>query len=150
MDYNQNNRQNQDRDDSWDRWNSGTSNSSYHNQPTHRPYDERFSIASLVLGLLSVTLGCCGLSIPLAALGLLFAILCYRKGKRMNSNARFGMYLSVFGLVYGIGMIVYTFAVELPAMLRDPAAMAQVNQVYQMLFGMDFQEFMQSFYGIDL
>ncbi len=146
MDY-QNNGWNQNNNNQWDRWNSSAANSSYHNQPTHTPYDQGFSIASLVLGLLSTTLGCCGISLPLGALGILFALLCYRKGKRMNSNARFGLYLSIFGCVYGIGMMIYTIFVQLPAMLQDPAYVNQLNQIYQMLFGMDFQEFIQSFYG---
>lgn len=150
MDYNQNNDWNQPNNGQWDRWNSSASNSSYHNQSTHRPYDQGFSIASLVLGLLSTTLGCCGISLPLGALGILFALLCYRRGKHMNSNARFGLCLSVFGCVYGIGMMIYTLFVQLPAMLQDPVYMNQMNQIYQMLFGMDFQEFIQSLYGTSL
>ncbi len=134
----------------WDRWNSNASNSSYYNQPTHKPYDQAFSIASLVLGLLSLTLGCCGISIPLGSLGILFAMLSYRKGKPMNSNSRFGLYTSVFGCVYGIVMIVYTLFVQLPVMLQDPAYVNQMNQLYQMLFGMDFEEFIQLYYGTGL
>lgn len=134
----------------WDRWNSNASNSSYYNQPTHRPYDQGFSIASLVLGLLSITLGCCRISLPLGALGILFAMLCYCKGKPMNSNARLGLYLSVTGCIYGIVMIVYILFVQLPAMLQDPAYISQMNQLYQMLFGMDFEEFLQTFYGAGL
>lgn len=150
MDYNQNSQNPQNQNNEWDRWNSGASSSSYYNQPTHTPYDQGFSIASLVLGLLSTTLGCCGISLPLGALGILFAILCYRRGKHLNSNARFGLCLSVFGCIYGIGIMIYTLFVQLPAMLQDPAYTSQLNQLYQMLFGMDFQEFIQSFYGIGL
>ena len=71
----------------WDRWNSNASNSSYYNQPTHRPYNQGFAIASLVLGLLSVTLGCCGLSIPLGAMGILL-----RRGN-LSAPGRPGPYL---------------------------------------------------------
>lgn len=150
MNYNHDNGWDQNQNHRQDRWNSSASDSSYYNQPTHTPYDQGFSTASLVLGLLSTTLGCCGFSLPLGALGILFAILCYRKGKHMNSNARFGLCLSVFGCVYGVAMIIYTLFVQLPAMLQDPAYINQLNQMYQMLFGMDFQEFMQSFYGTGL
>lgn len=150
MSYQQNNNWNQNNNEQWDRWNSGTSNSSYHNQPTHRPYDQAFSIASLVLGLLSTTMGCCGLSIPLGALGILFAILCYRKGKRLNSNARFGLCLSIVGCVYGIGILIYALFVEIPAMLQNPASLQQLDQMYQMFFGLDFKEFMQQYYGMHL
>ncbi len=150
MDEHLNGSRNQNQDNQWNRWNSSAENSSYHNQRTHRPYDEGFAIASLVLGLLSVTLGCCGISIPLGALGILFASLCYRRGKRMNGNARFGLCLSVFGLIYGMVLILYSLFVQLPAMLQDPAYMNQLNQLYRTFFGMDFQEFMQSFYGVNL
>lgn len=145
MDYRQNNRN--DENNGWDRWNSNASNSSYYNQPTHTPYDQGFSIASLVMGILSITLGCCGVSLPFGALGILFAVLCYRRGKSLNSNARFGLCLSVFGCIYGIVMLVYTLFVRLPALLQDPAYLNQMNQLYQTLFGMDFQEYMQYLTG---
>lgn len=145
MDYQQNNRNNEN--NGWDRWNSNASNSSYYNQPTHTPYDQGFSIASLVMGILSITLGCCGVSIPFGALGILFAVLCYRRGKSLNSNARFGLCISVAGCIYGIVMLVYTFVVRIPALLQDPAYLNQMNQLYQTLFGMDFQEYMQYLTG---
>ena len=51
-----------------DRWNSSASNSSYYNQPTHRPYGQTFSIASAICGLLSMTTSCTIiLSLPLGA-----------------------------------------------------------------------------------
>ena len=49
----------------WDKWDSNASHSSYYNQPTHTPYDQGFSIAAVVCGLLSITLSCCPLSLPL-------------------------------------------------------------------------------------
>ncbi len=140
------NRWDRGQNDQWDRWDSNASNSSYYNQPTHTPYDQGFSIASLVMGILSVSLGCCGMSLPFGALGILFALLCYRKGKRLNGNARFGLYLSIFGCVYGAGVMIYSL-LQLPAMLKDPTYVNQLNQLYQSLFGMDFEEFIQSFYG---
>ncbi len=138
-----------DQNNQRNRWNSNASNSSYYNQPTHRPYDQGFGIAALVLGLLSSTLANCGLAIPLGSLGILFAILSRRTKKRMNSNARFGLYLSVFGCIYGVGVIIYTF-VQLPSMMQDPAFVNQLNSIYQTFFGMNFEEFMQSNYGIGM
>jgi len=132
----------------WDRWNSNASNNSYYNQPTHKPYDHGFSVAALVMGLLSTTIR--GLSIPLGALGILFAMLCYRKGKRLNNNARFGLVLSVFGFLFGIISFVYFIFVQLPAAIKDPAFMDQLNYLYQTFFGMDFNEFLQNYYGIGL
>ena len=122
----------------WDHWDSNASHSSYYNQPTHTPYDQNFSIAALICGILSVTLGCCGLSLPLGALGILFAVLCSRKGKRMNNNCRMGLYLSVFGCIYGVVTVFRQIAV-----LQDPAYWEQLNQMYKNFYGMDLQEMMQ-------
>ena len=105
MDYNRNDQNNRSGgNDQWDRWNSNSSNSSYYNQPTHEPYGLRFSYASCALGLLSISLGCCGLSLPLGALGMVFALLVYRKGQRLNNTARLGLIMSSTGFAFGIGL----------------------------------------------
>lgn len=126
MDYNQNEQDNQQNNwenarenwdrwqeeqekKNWDKWDSNASHSSYYNQPTHTPYDQVFSIASLVCGLLSVTLGCCYLSIPLGAMGILFTALCHRRNKPLNPNCRTGIFLSIFGIIYGIFALWYLF-----------------------------------------
>ena len=81
--------------DRQDRWNSNASNSSYYNQPTHRPYGQSFSIASAVCGLLSMTTSCTiVLSLPLGALGILFAVLAYRAKKKINNTCVTGIILS--------------------------------------------------------
>ena len=148
MDQDQNgwNNWNQKDQGQWDRWDSSASNSSYYNQPTHRPYNQGFAIASLVLGLLSVTLGCCGLSIPLGAIGILLGLLCYRKVKRMENNSRMGLTLSVIGFTAGIIFGVVSI-IRLPAMLQDPVYAEQYNRIFQMMFGMDFNEFIRQYYG---
>lgn len=121
----------------WDHWNSNASHNSYYNQPTHTPYDQAFSIASVVMGLLSVTLGCCVFSLPLGALGILFALLCYRKGKQLNSNCRLGILLSTIGIVAQLLMFANIFY----NMYANPEAyLEQLNQTSQMLYGMDFTE----------
>ena len=110
MDYNHN-----DNREGWDKWNSNASNSSYYNQPVHRPYGQIFSIASAVCGLLSL-MTCCTivLSLPLGALGLLFAVLAYRKGRKTSNICVTGITLSCIGLAAAAALIVYSF-VMLPA-----------------------------------
>ena len=105
MDYNRDNHH-----EEWDKWNSNASNSSYYNQPTHKPYGQAFSIASAACGLLSL-MTCCTivLSLPLGALGLLFAVLAHRKGRKMNTQCVTGITLSCIGLVTALSMIVYSF-----------------------------------------
>ena len=118
MDDNGNSRNNRSDDNQWDRWNSNASHSSYYNQPVHRPHGLGFSYASFLLGLWSITLCCCGIfcifAVPCAALGILFALLVYRKGKKLNSIAKSGIILSCIGSVIGIlAFLYYLFAAPL-------------------------------------
>ena len=130
-----------------DRWNSNASNSSYYNQPTHRPYGQAFSVASAVCGLLSMTTSCTiVLSLPLGALGILFAFLAHRAKKKMNSTCGTGLILSCVGLTTAVSIIVYSF-VMLPSLMQNATFRNQVNAVSQQLYGMDFDEFMEGAYG---
>ncbi|MCM1063899.1 MAG: DUF4190 domain-containing protein [Eubacterium sp.] len=151
MDYNQNDQNSWQRDDQQrDRWNSSASNSSYYNQPTHRPYGQGFIIASMVCGVLSVTACCTGiLSLPLGALGILFALLTYRKGKKMNGSALTGIVLSTMGIVTGVSILVYSFR-TLPDMMRDPMFRSQMDAIMEQMYGMDLEEFMREYYGYEL
>lgn len=96
-------------------------------------------IISISLGLLSVTACCLGyLSIPLGALGILFAVLSRRKGKPLPPMCKTGLILSVIGLMIGILMMV----VSIYSAITNPnfwAAMqetyAQYQQLYQELYG---------------
>lgn len=147
MDFNQNGN-NQNRDNGqWDRWNSNASNSSYYNQPTHRPYGQSFSIASAVCGLLSM-MTCCTiiLSLPLGALGILFAVLAHRKGKKMSSACATGLIFSCVGLVSALSMILYSF-VMLPTLMKNEAFRSQLNAMTEQIYGMDFTELMEEYYG---
>lgn len=151
MGYFQDDQNNWDRNDQqMDRWNSNASNSSYYNQPTHRPYGQGFIIASMICGVLSVTACCTGiLSLPLGALGILFALLTYRKGKKLNGTALTGMVLSAMGIITGISMTIYSFY-TLPEMMQDPFFRSQVDSLTEQMYGMDFAEFMKEFYGYEI
>lgn len=130
-----------------DRWNSNASDSSYYNQPTHRPYGQTFSIASAVCGLLAMTTSCTiVLSLPLGALGILFAVLAHRTKKKMNTTCLMGIALSCVGLVTALSMIVYSF-LTLPSMMQNESFRGQINAVTQQLYGMDFDEFLEEAYG---
>ena len=110
----------------WDKWDSNASHSSYYNQPTHTPYDQGFSIASVICGLLSITFGCCSLSLPLGAMGILFAVLCSRKSRPLNNNCRMGLSLSIFGCIYGTVSLIYLIA----RYIKDPSIIQQISQMY--------------------
>lgn len=146
MDFNQNDQNNRQRD----RWNSSASDSSYYNQPTHRPYGQGFIIASVICGALSVTACCTGiLSLPLGALGILFALLTYRRGKKMNATAATGIVLSAMGIITGISMTAYSLY-TLPEMMQDPVFRYQIDAISEQMYGMDFAEFMREYCGYEL
>ena len=155
MDYNGNN---QNGNDQWDRWNSNSSHSSYYNQPTHRPYGQAFAIASLVCGMLSVTVGLCGIALPLGALGIIFAVLVRRKGKKMSSAVQTGLILSSIGTVLGAFILVLSL-LYMPLMLKQQLSDENTRQQTEIMYnsllkdsiGMDFEEYLDyigNFYNI--
>ena len=157
MDYNGNN---QNGSDQWDRWNSNSSHSSYYNQPTHRPYGQAFALASLVCGLLSVTIGFCGIALPLGALGIIFAVLVRRKGKKTNSTAQTGLILSSTGVGLG-SLILLLYLIFMPMMLKqqlsNESTRQQMEFMYNSLwknsFDMEFEEYLDyisNFYNITI
>lgn len=66
---------------------------------------EGMATAALVLGIISVLLICCGGSIVLGALGIMFALLSRGAGT-MNTKARVGMGLSIGSMIISIILIV--------------------------------------------
>lgn len=130
-----------------DRWNTSASDSSYYNQPTHRPYGQTFSVASAVCGLLAVTTSCTViLSLIFGSLGLLFAVLAHRSKKRMNTTCVTGIVLSCAGLVTVVSMMIYSF-LSLPSLMQNEMFRSQMNAVTRQLYGVDFNEFMEEVYG---
>lgn len=118
----------------WDHWDSNASHNSYYNQPTHPPYDQGLSIAALTCGLLSITLGCCYLSLPLGAMGILFVVLCHRHNKPLNNNCRAALCLCVVGSIYGILLLLYAFSNYTAQFTGDAILFRQqLNQMYEQL-----------------
>lgn len=90
-----------------------------------------FASASLVLGILSLVLGCCFyVSIPLGGLGILFAILS-KKSADMEGRAKAGLGLSIAGLVLSI-------------LLTIVAVFSFV--VYSTRTGMSMEEYMDQYF----
>ena len=143
----QNNWNNQNRGGDWDRWNSNASNSSYYNQPTHRPYGQSFSIASAICGILAMMTSCTVvLSMCLGALGILFAVLAHRKGKRMSSSCVTGLTLSCIGVTFAVAILVYTY-VMLPLLMKNEAFSRRLDAVSEQMYGISFSELMEEYYG---
>lgn len=133
----------------WDKWNSDASHNSYYRQPTHSPHKGKgFEYASFVCGIVSLAFVCTGiLSLPVGALGILFAILTGRKGKKMNPMSRMGIWLSGVGFGIGIFFLLLT-AVALPFYLQTEEYIQYRDRLYEQLTGMDYEEFMMENYHI--
>lgn len=137
MDYNQyNNGQN-----NW--------NQNYYQRQAPRKKENGFAIASMVCGICSAVLFCLGLSLPFGALGILFAILTYRKGKSMNSMSLAGIATSCIGLFLSLIMIINVF-IQFPRMMEDPALRKELDTVYEGIYGENFADFWENNYGIKI
>lgn len=114
------------------------------------PRRNPFTIASLVLGICSLVTICTGvLPMPLGALGILFAILSYRKGKQLDSMALIGVITSCVGLVFSL--VIYGIAFSmLPSMLQDPEYRDMLNRYSESLYGESYDDLFEDAYGIDL
>ena len=120
--------QNQNNSYNWN--NSGNYNQpsgdSYYQHPTYRPGGNGMVTASLVMGILSLLLTCCGLSYVFGALGIIFALLS-RKNGPMDPQAKIGMGLSIAGSVLGIVIIAV-------ALLQDPSYYMNALKEYQQFY----------------
>lgn len=114
------------------------------------PKQNPFVMASLIMGLLALITICTGI-LPLlfGSLGIIFAVLANRKGKRMETPAFIGVITSVVGLAMSSVIVVMSFAM-LPTMLKSPEYREQLNTVSESMYGITFDEMMEEGYGIDL
>lgn len=135
----------------YNQYNNGQNyqNQNYRQQQTPRKKGSGFAIASMVCGICSAVLFCLGLSLPFGALGILFAVLTYRKGKSMDSMSITGLVTSCIGLLLGIIMMINVF-VQFPSMMKDPALRKELDAVYEGIYGENFADFWENNYGIEI
>ena len=81
------------------------------------------------------------LSIPAGALGILFAMLTRKKGQRMSSMCVAGIWLSCVGLALGIFITISSIV----TVFTDPSYRNMLDQMYQQMYGVDMEEFWQSY-----
>lgn len=110
------------------------------NNRQNPPKPSGFSIAALVFGILSLVTLCTGLlPIPLGAMGILFAILTYRRGRKLPSLSLTGLCLSCVGMVFGIALYVYTLVTVMP-LLENPEYRKELNTYYESVLGISLDE----------
>lgn len=123
-----------------------SANSNMHTTEQTENTDNRSGLfaASRICGLISMTLGifavttCClgYLSIPIGALGILFAMLSRRYGQPMPASCKTGLMLSVAGLVIGcILMILHIYTT-----ITNPTFweyMQEVMEMYEEVYGIE-------------
>lgn len=112
------------------------------------PKQNKFATASFALGMCSLVLLCTlFLPIPLGALGILFYCLSRRKGRPADSPAKAGLVTSLIGLIFGTVCMVFTLYSAI-SMLK-PENKDLLNQQFESVYGMDFDEYMNHIYGED-
>lgn len=101
-----------------------------------------FSIASLVMGIISLLMVCCGISYVFGALGIIFAILSRTSGRKMDSQASIGLGLSIAGSVIGIIVLVVYLAGNYSYIASSLENIENYQQYY-------YDDSMDDFYGYD-
>ena len=76
-----------------------------HIPPTPVPKTNSMAVAALTMGILSLVFMIMGMSLPFAALGIMFALLS-RREENMPTQSKVGMGLSIAGCVLGIIFLV--------------------------------------------
>ena len=112
------------------------------------PVHNKFATASMILGMCSLLFLCTFfLPIPLGALGILFYCLSKRKNRPVDSSAKTGLVTSLIGLITGTISMVFIFASAIN--LMKPENRDLLNEQFESVYGMDFDEYMNQIYGED-
>jgi membrane associated rhomboid family serine protease len=113
----------------------------YYNNSNQRQIDS-FGIASLVCGILASLAACCtgAFGIPIAALGLIFAMLSTRRNQFSDPITRAAWWLNGISLAVAL----FTTAYVIYVMLTNPSYLENVMNAYQSINeGKTYMEVMQ-------
>lgn len=116
----------------------------------------KFSSTSCIMGITSLVTMCTGIfSIPLGALGVLFAVLS-KKDKKMDSSAKLGCTLSGIGLFSGLALTIFVYVTTFTAMFEsiDYSQISNMTEeeamdyIMESIYGPEYKEYYRSL-GID-
>lgn len=120
-----------------------------YNQNNQKRKPNAFSIASMVCGIISIVVCCCGfLSLPFGALSIMFALLARRSGKSMDGMCITGIVTSVVGIICGIAFLIITFG-STYATIEDPAYRDEMYDTMEEIYGEEMADYIFEFYGWD-
>lgn len=107
-----------------------------------------FAKASMIMGALAIlTLSTFFMPIIFGALGVLFAFLAKKGQEKFRSTKLFGFVSSLIGLI--VGGIITIFMVFSAFHLLKPENKDTLNQLYEQVYGVSFDEYADSIYGGD-
>lgn len=111
--------------------------------------DNPFASAALFMGILAILTSCTVIiSIIFGSLGILFAILTKRRKKSLPSHAYVGVITSAVGTCLSLALLVASL-IQLPSNLKNPEFRKDLNDAYEYLSGITFDEMLEQS-GIDL
>ena len=101
-----------------------------------------FSIAALILGILSILCFCTGLvSMITGSLGLLFVCLSHRKDQQLPTLSIVAAVFSSIGLIIGTALTLYIIITMTLPMMTDQAVFEQYVELYRNMYGIDMREY---------
>ncbi|MBQ7920752.1 MAG: DUF4190 domain-containing protein [Lachnospiraceae bacterium] len=105
-----------------------------------------FIAPCVLMGVLSLLSSCTIIfSMIFGSLGIIFGILAYRKGQKMENDLILGIITSVIGLV--LALIIFVIALVFSfQMMGDPQYRDYLNQVSEEIYGESFDEMLEEMY----
>ncbi len=120
-------------------------NNDYYTQPAPPKKSSGLAIASMTCGIVSLIACCVGLSLPLGALAILFAILSRRKGQPVPAMSVAGIVTGAIGLLMGILLYIFSLFIW-----QDPQFQKEVYSSFEEVYGEEMADTMSEIYGFDL
>lgn len=129
---------------------SGFQGNYYYGGQNYRPSGRTisgFSVASLVMGIISLLLVCCGISYVFGALGIIFAVLSRTSGRKMDSQASIGLGLSIAGSVIGIIVLVVYLAGNFSYVASSLKNFENYQQYYDDGSSDDYEDYFDDYFN---